>query len=89
MKIKKEYVLREVANEFIVVPTGKEAVHFNGIISLNKSGAKLFKYLTENRSKEDLLDLFLNTYDVSKEQALLDIESFIKKLESKHILEEN
>lgn len=87
MKIKSEYVLREVADEMIVVPTGSEAVNFNGIISLNKSGARLFRLLNEEQTKSDLVSFLLNTYDVSEEKAIKDVELFIEKLERHHILE--
>ena len=52
MKVKSEYILRELAGQNIVVPIGSEAVNFNGVITLNNSGKRLFKKLKEETTKE-------------------------------------
>lgn len=87
MKIKSDYVLREVADQYIVVPTGSESVNFNGIITLNKSGSRLFKLLQSGSTKEQLITFLLDTYDVTTTQAEQDVARFIDKLESNQILE--
>ena len=87
MKIKKEYILRELAGENIVVPVGTEAVNFNGIITLNNSGKRLFKKLQTESTKEELVEVLLEHYDVDREKAIVDVEAFILKLENNNILE--
>lgn len=87
MKVKSDYVLREVADQYIVVPTGASSVDFNGIITLNKSGSKLFKLLSTDTSKEDLVKYLLDHYQVSNEDAKKDVSLFIDKLERNNILE--
>jgi len=87
MKVKSEYILRELAGQNIVVPIGSEAVNFNGVITLNNSGKRLFKKLKEETTKEGLVQELLDTYDVSIEQATKDVELFLHKLESNNILE--
>ena len=62
MKVKSEYILRELAGQNIVVPVGSEAVNFNGIVTLNNSGKRLFKKLQEESSKEELIELLLEHY---------------------------
>mgnify|MGYP007095657831 FL=1 len=39
MKIKNGFAKREIAGSYIVVPVGKEASEFNGMITLNESGS--------------------------------------------------
>lgn len=39
MKVKQGFMLREIANNYVVVPVGKAAIDFNGIITLNQTGA--------------------------------------------------
>jgi sensor domain CHASE-containing protein len=87
LKIKSDYILRELAGQNIVVPVGSEAVNFNGIITLNNSGKRLFKKLQEESSKEELITLLLEHYEVRQEQAKSDVEAFLLKLESNNILE--
>ncbi|MGD9910618.1 MAG: PqqD family protein [Candidatus Izemoplasmatales bacterium] len=86
MKLKKGYVVREIANEIIVVPTGEEAIHFNGIMTLNKTGKTLFEALLSDQTIESLLEIILNKYDIDKAKALQDIESFITVLKKKELL---
>lgn len=87
MKIKKEYILRELAGQNIVVPIGSEAVNFNGVITLNNSGKRLFKKLKEDASQAELVQELLAHYDVTEEQAKKDVDVFIQKLETNNILE--
>lgn len=87
MKLKAGYVIRSIASETIVVPTGSEAIHFNGIMTLNKTGKVLFSALQEEKTVDELLTLLMNQFDVSKEVALADIQNFIKTLNLHHLLE--
>lgn len=87
MKIKNQYVLKEIAGENIVIPTGQEAVSFNGIITLNNSAKMLFKKLQKETKQEDLIRLFLETYNVDEATAVNDVEDFIVILKKHHLLE--
>ena len=87
MKVKKDYILREIANEVVVVPTGKEAIRFNGMLTLNQSAKILFEALYQEQTKESLVNLLLDTYDISQEQAIKDVDEFLLILEERKILE--
>lgn len=87
MKIKKGFMLREVAGNFVVVAVGEASKKFNGVINLNESGAFLWKKLADGIEKEKLIDALLEEYEVSKEIATADIEKFIAKLKEADILE--
>ena len=51
MKLKGEFVLREVAGEIIVIPVGKTALNFNGMICINAVSAEIWKGLQEEKTK--------------------------------------
>lgn len=87
MKIKNEFILKEVANEVIVVPTGKASVSFQGMMTLNKTAKFLFEALQEDMTLEDLVILLTKTYDISYEEAYKDVKAFIDLLESKKMLD--
>ncbi len=94
MKIKKDFILRKVdfilrkvADSYVVVPVGKLTLDFNGIINLNETGAFLFELLQEGAEKEDLLRKMLEEYDVTPEKAAADIDVFLKKAEEADVLE--
>ena len=88
MKIKKDYVLKEIAGQFVVVPVGEEAIKFNGIISLNKSGKRLFSQLQTEQTEDDLVKYLLNVYDVTEEKAKEDVKKFLKILKENKLLDE-
>ena len=45
MKVKDGYILRQVADSYVVIPLATETVNFDGIINLNKAGALLWDLL--------------------------------------------
>ncbi len=87
MKIKNDYVLRKVADNAVLVPIGKSAVDFNGMIKLNDTGAYLFKLIQKGADEQSLVDNLVTEYDVSKQKALNDVSAFIKKLRDADIVE--
>ena len=87
MKIKKGYILREVAGNYIVVAVGEAVKNFNGIINLNETGAFLWKRLEEGATEEQLKTALLEEYDVEEQIAENDIKAFISKLTEKGLLD--
>lgn len=76
MKLKENFVLRQVVGSWVVLPLGAATVDFNGMLTLNDSGAFLWKRLEQGASREDLADALTAEYDVSREQALMDVDDF-------------
>ena len=72
MKIKSDYLLRKVADSYVVVPVGKATVDFNGMINLNETGAFLWQQLQK---------------DADEETAEVGIASFLNKLREADLLE--
>lgn len=87
MKIKEGFLLRNVAGNHVVVPIGKATLDFNGMMSLNETGAFLFEKLIEGTSKEQLIENLMSAYDINKELATKDVEDFIEKVEREDLLE--
>ena len=76
MKLKENYVLRQVLGSWVVLPLGAATVDFNGMLSLNESGALLWKRLEQGADREELADVLTAEYDVSRQQALADVDEF-------------
>ncbi len=88
MKIKEGFVLRKIADEYIVMPTGSNIASFDGAVALNEVSAFLFEKLCNAVSKEDLLIALLDEYEVDKETAERDINALISKFEEMGIIEQ-
>lgn len=87
MKIKKEFITRTIAGETVVVPTGAAAARLNGMITLNDTGAFIWKFLQEEHTKEELLAAMLEEFEVDEACAREDIEGFTGVLMEQGMLE--
>lgn len=88
MKLKGEFVLREIAGEVILVPVGQTALDFNGIITLNQTGVEIWKGLQEEKSREQILEELLEQFEVSRETAQADMETFLQYLNENGLIEQ-
>ena len=87
VKIKEGFILREVAGSFIVVAVGEMTKNFNAIINLNGTGAFLWNKLINGASREQLADALLEEYEVDRETALKDIDTFLTKIQEAGLTE--
>ena len=88
MKTKKYFVLRQVAKTWVVLPVGQSTAGFNGMLTLNESGALLWKALERGGSRETLADALTGEYRVSRDVALADVDVFLEKLLKAGCIEE-
>ena len=86
LKLDKEYVLRQIGDDYVIVPVGKAALDFNGMITVNETGAFLWEQLVKGTSKEGLLQTLIETYEVTQEEAERDIDEFLDVLYKNNIL---
>ena len=87
MKIKQGFILREVADSFLVVAVGDAVKQFNGVINLNETGAFLWRLLEKGATEVELKTALLNEYDVDGETAARDIKAFLEKLENANLVD--
>jgi hypothetical protein len=87
MKLKKDFVLKNVAGNFVVFPVGEATVDFRGMLALNETGAFLWEKLADGSTKNELCTALCNEYDIDSATAQADVDSFIKKLEDAGCIE--
>ena len=88
MRLLKGITLRKMLGEWIAVPGGESALTVSGLLSMNETGAYLFHLLQSEQSEESLLQALLQEYDVSEEQGLKDVRSFLDYLRRNELLVE-
>ena len=86
MRISKDFIIKKIMDDYIVVPTGKEMVDFNAMITLNETGAFLWEKLQEEKTEEELVEELCAEYDVASDVAAQDISDFLKLLQDADIL---
>lgn len=88
MKIQKDFILREIAGDFVLVPTGNTAMEFNGLIAINEIGAFLWKNLQSEITREQLVQKVLEEYEIDSETVKKDVDQFLSKLVNAGIVAE-
>ena len=88
MKIKQGFILKEIADTFVVVPVGENMVDFSLMITINETGAFLWKCLETDKTREELADDLMSEYEgATREEMLEDIDGFVALLKENNILE--
>ncbi|GIM28729.1 hypothetical protein CPJCM30710_13950 [Clostridium polyendosporum] len=87
MRIKKGFILREVADSWIVVPIGERVVEFNGLMTLSESGALLWRNLEKGSDINELVSSILEEYDIDEATTRADVQEFISAIQEKGLLE--
>ena len=86
MKIKEGFLLREVAGETVVIPSG-DALDLNMMITLNSTAAFLWEKLQAETTEDALVAALLAEYDVAEADAKAAVVAFVKQLSENDILE--
>lgn len=79
-KRNEDFVLREIAGEYIIIPTGRSVASVSGMITISETSAFIWKLLEESRSLQELVQYTTDTYEVTASRAEEDIRQLLAKL---------
>ena len=77
MKIKKDFIKREIAGDYILVPIGRTSMDFNGLITMNDVGVFIWENLESVENQDEMLKKILSEYEVDEKTAKIDMEEFL------------
>ena len=80
MKIKPEFEIVNVADDYMLVPVGDQIEQFNGTVVLNEVSAFLLNQMRTDVSKEELISALISEYDVEEDVAREDVEKTLAKM---------
>ncbi len=86
MEIKKQVILRSVANEHILIPVGETVYQYNGLFQLTESGKMLWNEIVNGQERNDLIDLLMKEYGIDCKTATDDVDAFLQKLKDFEII---
>ncbi len=86
MRVDSGFVLREIAGDYVIIPTGKIVLTFNGLITVNEVGASIWNMLQKEVTFEEVVKGILDEYEVEESVARQDVEEFLEKLAENGIL---
>lgn len=88
MRASNDYILREIAGETILIPSGAAAQRFNGLVTLNELGSFIWKALAEPLTLDALTARITDVYEVDAAAARADAAEFLEKLREVGALED-
>ena len=81
MKLKPDFQIVQMANDYMLVPTGDQIDSFNGTVILNEVSAFML-----NQLKEDLVERLVMEFDVESATAREDVDVAVEKMKQIGIL---
>ena len=86
MKLKPDFQIVQMANDYMLVPTGDQIDSFNGTVILNEVSAFILNQLKEDLEKEDLVERLVMEFDVESAKAREDVDAAVEKMKQIGIL---
>lgn len=86
MKIKNGFAIRKIAGSNIVVPVGSTSLDFNGMITLNDTGAFLWNAFQQDTTVDAAAKALTEAYEVDEATALQDVKNFTELLKENDLL---
>ena len=80
MKRKPDFLLRDVAGTFVIVPVGEAVTSFPGMITVNSTGAYLWELLEQEQTEASLVKALTDRYEVDENTAGADVRAFLARL---------
>lgn len=87
-KTNKNYILRQIANEFILVPTGNDAEQMNGMLLVNSTFVFLWEQFQKPHTIRDIVLVARQQYNDTSGDLEKDICSFVAESLKYGFLEE-
>ena len=79
MKLKKDFVFREIAGQIVVIPAW-DGLDLDRMIVLNETGLFLWKQLEQETDEDSVLAALLKEYEVEASVAKSHLTAFINQL---------
>ena len=86
MKLKQQFIVRNIMGENILVPKGATAMDFNGLITLNEPALDIWNMLPEAEDENEVVERMLRIYDVDRPTLEKDVSGFLEELKKAGIL---
>ena len=88
MQIKPGFAMRKIAGSNIVVPVGAASSDFNGMITLNDTGAFLWNCFLQPTTEAQVVEALMHEYEVERQRVAADVAHFAALLRENDLLAE-
>lgn len=88
MHANRNYILREIVGEAMLIPVGEAAMAVNGMITLNPAAQCIWQQLEAGKDEAAILAALLQEFDVDADTAASDLRETLTLMREKGMLEE-
>jgi len=87
MKINENYIVKNIVDETIIIPTGEAAQYFNGLISTNEVAAFIWENIEKCNTVDEMVELVYSEFDADYEIIKNDVQGFLNTLKEVNMIE--
>lgn len=80
MKLNKLYVVKNIAGETVIVPTGNAIRNFNGLISANEVAGFIWNHVENCENPEDMVKLVMDEFEGDPDVIRKEVLEFLETL---------
>jgi len=85
-KVSNDFIMKQIADESVVIPRGKQTIEFGKSLVFNETGAFLWEMLKEPLDVDTLAKALNEKYSVDFDIAVEDVSLFIEKMNENGLL---
>lgn len=86
LKIKEGFVMRNILDEWVIVPTGPRDSMGTYIMTVNETGHMLWEMLEKGTTVDEMVQKMMEEYIVDIQTAKVDIQHFTDELINRKII---
>ena len=87
-RINPDFILREIAGEYTIIPIGGDNVFSNAVMAPNETAVFLWEAFQQPSTIQDVVVEAMQKYDATEEQIYNSISNFVKQSLEFKVLEE-
>ena len=88
MKLRGQFVVRQVLDTVVAVPVEQTALEFNGMVMLNEVSRVIWTCLQQETTVDAIVVAITDAFEVDAAQAKADVLKFLDQLRNIQLLEE-
>lgn len=88
MRLKYEFSINQIGDNYVAVPLGSSIVSFNGILKLNQEAAYIIETLNSDITYDKLLETVAEHFACDVEEAKENVDSIVSGLKEADLLAE-
>lgn len=78
-QINPNFVMRQIAGEYAIIPVGEESLISNALMTPNASAVFLWNAFAQPNTEEQVVQAGLQAFDGPEEQIRKDVQRFVKE----------